>query len=96
MFKMLQWRKNRMQVNNMQMPIIMQSNLVTAGKEKRVEGNVFQITLDGYKLFILDYPVPVLKKENSSPVGKAVINEVTWKGNSTHLVYELIDLHGVN
>lgn len=78
------------------MPITMQSNLVTVGKEKRLEGNVFEISLDGYKLFILDHPVPVQKKENSSPVGKAVIKEVTWKKDSTRLVYELIDLHGVN
>jgi hypothetical protein len=85
-----------MQVENMQMPIMIQSNLVTNGNELRLEGNVFQISLDGYKLFILDHPVPVQKKENSSPVGKAVIKEVTWKENSTHLVYELIDLHGVN
>jgi Protein of unknown function (DUF2584) len=80
----------------MQMPIMIQSNLVTNGKEKRLEGNVFQISLDGYSLFILDHPVPVQKKENNSPVGKAVIKEVTWKENCTHLVYELIDLHGVN
>jgi hypothetical protein len=80
----------------MQMPITMQSNLVTSGKEKRLEGNRFEISLDGYKLFILDHPVPVFKKENSSPVGKAVIKEVTWKEESTHLVYELIDLHSVN
>ncbi|WP_077360106.1 DUF2584 family protein [Fictibacillus arsenicus] len=80
----------------MQMPITMQTNLVTLGKESRLEGNRFQIFLDGYKLFILDHPVPVLKKENSSPVGKAVIKEVAWKEDSTHLVYELIDLHGVN
>jgi Protein of unknown function (DUF2584) len=85
-----------MQVKNMQMPIMMQSNLVTGGNEKRLEGNVFQISLDGYKLFMMDHPVPVQKKENSSPAGKAVIKEVTWKENSTHLVYELIDLHGVN
>ncbi|MFG6495360.1 DUF2584 family protein [Fictibacillus sp. UD] len=78
------------------MPITMQSSLVTVGKEKRLEGNVFEISLDGYKLFILDHPVPVQKKENSSPVGKAVIKEVTWKEDSTRLVYELIDLHGVN
>lgn len=80
----------------MQMPMTMQSNLVTIGKEKRLEGNVFEISLEGYKLFILDHPVPVQKKENSSPVGKAVIKEVTWKEDSTRLVYELIDLHGVN
>jgi Protein of unknown function (DUF2584) len=85
-----------MQVKNVQMPIMMQSNLVTIGKEKRLEGNQFQIILEGYRLFMLDHPVPVLKKENSSPAGKAVIKEVTWKENSTHLVYELIDLHGVN
>jgi Protein of unknown function (DUF2584) len=80
----------------MQMPMTMQSNLVTTGKEKRVEGNMFEISLEGYKLFVLDHPVPVQKKENSSPVGKAVIKEVTWKAESTHLLYELIDLHGVN
>ncbi|KZE64204.1 hypothetical protein AWM68_13960 [Fictibacillus phosphorivorans] len=80
----------------MQMPMTMQSSLVTIGKEKRLEGNVFEISLEGYKLFILDHPVPVQKKENSSPVGKAVIKEVTWKEDSTRLVYELIDLHGVN
>ncbi|WP_197468200.1 DUF2584 family protein [Fictibacillus phosphorivorans] len=78
------------------MPMTMQSSLVTIGKEKRLEGNVFEISLEGYKLFILDHPVPVQKKENSSPVGKAVIKEVTWKEDSTRLVYELIDLHGVN
>jgi Protein of unknown function (DUF2584) len=80
----------------MQMPITMQSDLVTYGKEKRLEGNRFEILCEGYKLFLLDHPVPVLKKENSSPVGKAVIKEVTWKEESTYLVYELIDLHGVN
>jgi hypothetical protein len=85
-----------MQVKNMQMPIMMQSNLVTGGKEKRLEGNVFQISLDGYRLFIMDHPVPVQKKENTPPAGKAVIKEVKWKEESTHLIYELIDLHGVN
>ncbi len=80
----------------MQMPMNMQANLVTTGREKRLEGNVFEVSLDGYMLFILDHPVPVQKKENSSPVGKAVIKEVTWKEDTTHLVYELIDLHSVN
>jgi hypothetical protein len=80
----------------MQMPITMQTDLVTIGKENRIEGNKFQITLEGYQLFILDHPFTLRKNENSSPIGKAVVKELTWKEKTTHLVYELIDLHGVN
>jgi Protein of unknown function (DUF2584) len=80
----------------MQMPITMHTNLVTLGQEKRLDGNVFQLILQGYQLFILDHPFTLSKNENSSPVGKAVVKELTWKEGSTYLVYELIDLNGVN
>jgi hypothetical protein len=80
----------------MQMPITVHSNVVTGGKEKRIEGNKFQITLSGYQLFILDHPFTLQKNENSSPTGKAVVKELTWKEDTTQLIYELIDLHSVN
>jgi Protein of unknown function (DUF2584) len=80
----------------MQMPIIMNTNLVTLGKEKRVEGNRFELILEGYQLYMLDHPFTLQKNENSSPIGKAVVKELTWKEGSTHLKYDLIDLHGVN
>ncbi|MBY6037119.1 DUF2584 domain-containing protein [Fictibacillus nanhaiensis] len=78
------------------MPITVQATIVTAGRENRIEGNRFQITLEGYQLFILEHPFTLQKNENSSPVGKAVVKELTWKEGTTTLVYELIDLHGVN
>jgi hypothetical protein len=80
----------------MHMPINLQHTLLTNGKEKRVEGNRFQLSLSGYQLMNLDHPILLQKSENSSPVGKAVVKELTWKEGNTHLVYELIDLHGVN
>jgi Protein of unknown function (DUF2584) len=80
----------------MQMPIMMNTNLVTLGKEKRVEENRFELILEGYQLYMLDHPFILQKNENSSPIGKAVVKELTWKEGSTHLMYVLIDLHGVN
>jgi Protein of unknown function (DUF2584) len=78
------------------MPLTMNTSIVTNGFEKRLEGNTFKLELPGYHLFALNHLLNVRKTEKSQPAGKAKVIEVTWKEDITQLTYELVDLHNVN
>jgi hypothetical protein len=80
----------------MNMPFTMHTCILTNGNEKRLEGNTFNLEIDGYHLYVLNSLQSVQKTEKSQPAGKAKVVEVTWKENKTQLTYELVDLHNVN
>ncbi|MCM3718525.1 DUF2584 family protein [Fictibacillus phosphorivorans] len=80
----------------MNMPFIMQTCILTNGIEKRIEGNTFNLEIEGYHLYVLNNLLTVQKTEKSKPAGKGKVTEITWKENKTQLTYELVDLHNVN
>ncbi|MFC7371123.1 DUF2584 family protein [Fictibacillus iocasae] len=80
----------------MPMPLTLQGTIVTNGKEKRLGGNLFELNLEGYQLFLLDVPVNVRKNEKSGEAGTAVVRELTFKNGKTTIVYDLESLHSVN
>jgi serine protease inhibitor ecotin len=80
----------------MNMPLTVHTCILTDGTEKRLEGNTFQLELEGYHLYVLGSLQTVQKTAESQPSGKAEVKEITWKEEKTFIKYELVDLHNVN
>lgn len=81
----------------MKMPITMEWVVVTNGKEVRLkEDNTFSLVHRHYKLFPLNVPIEVKKTQDSETIGFAEIKELTWKNDTTTIIYELKKLKGVN
>ncbi|KZZ85804.1 MULTISPECIES: DUF2584 domain-containing protein [Bacillaceae] len=80
----------------MGMPLELNTMIVTKGREKRMEENVFTLQKDGYRLYPLDLPVEVRKTKEGEVSGRAVINKVEWENSKTILTYQLIKLNSTN
>ncbi|MTH54460.1 DUF2584 family protein [Bacillus mangrovi] len=80
----------------MGMPLELNTMIVTKGKEKRLEENIFVLRKEGYRLYPLDLPVEVRKTKDGDLSGRAIITKVEWEGSSTVLTYQLIKLNSTN
>ncbi|UAC47633.1 DUF2584 domain-containing protein [Bacillus aquiflavi] len=81
----------------MGMPIELNTLIVTKGREKREEENIFTLVKNGYRLYpIINIPIEVKKTLESDSSGSAVITKVQWENNQTMLTYQLISLKSTN
>ncbi|MEH7115262.1 DUF2584 domain-containing protein [Neobacillus niacini] len=80
----------------MGMPFELNTMIVTKGREKRVEENVFLLEKEGYRLYPIDIPIDVRKTIESDTTGTGVIKKVEWQNNSTWITYQLISLNSTN
>ncbi|MDC3412977.1 DUF2584 domain-containing protein [Aquibacillus sp. 3ASR75-11] len=82
----------------MTMPFLIEWVLVTKGKEKRLtdQENMFQITLEGYRIFPIHQTIDIKRYNNSDQIGRGEILELTLKNNQTICKYRLVSLHSVN
>ena len=80
----------------MGMPLELNTMIVTKGREKRVEENVFTLEKEGYRLYPLEIPIDVRKTMDSESSGTALIKKVELQNNSTTITYQLISLNSTN
>ncbi|MDM5330637.1 DUF2584 domain-containing protein [Neobacillus sp. CF12] len=80
----------------MGMPFELNTLIVTKGREKRVEENLFLLEKEGYRLYPIDIPIDVRKTLESDTSGSAVIKKVEWQNNFTFITYQLISLNSTN
>ncbi|HWO96969.1 MAG TPA: DUF2584 domain-containing protein [Bacillus sp. (in: firmicutes)] len=80
----------------MGMPLELNTMIVTKGKEKRVEENVFILEKEGYRLYPLDIPLEVRKTKKGEMVGTALIRKIELSNEQTVIKYELISLNSTN
>jgi hypothetical protein len=80
----------------MGMPLELNTMIVTKGREKRIEENLFVLEKEGYRLYPIDIPIDVRKTIESDTSGTAVIRKVEWQNSSTWLTYQLVSLNSTN
>jgi hypothetical protein len=80
----------------MGMPLELNTMIVTKGREKRIEENVFLLEKEGYRLYPIEIPIDVRKTMDSDSSGTAVIKKVELQNNSTTITYQLISLNSTN
>ncbi|MBT2697668.1 DUF2584 domain-containing protein [Neobacillus sp. C211] len=80
----------------MGMPLELNTMIVTKGREKRVEENVFLLEKEGYRLYPIEIPIDVRKTIDSDSSGTALIKKVELQNNSTTITYQLISLNSTN
>lgn len=80
----------------MGMPLELNTMIVTKGREKRIEENLFVLEKEGYRLYPIDIPIDVRKTIESDTSGTAVIKKVEWQNSITSLTYQLISLNSTN
>lgn len=80
----------------MGMPLELNTMVVTKGREKRVEENLFLLEKEGYRLYPIDIPIEVRKTIDSDSNGTALIKKVEWQQGSTTITYQLISLNSTN
>ncbi|MDN3018148.1 DUF2584 domain-containing protein [Paenibacillus sp. BSR1-1] len=80
----------------MGMPLELNTMIVTKGREKRVEENLFTLEKEGFRLYPIEIPVDVRKTIESESNGTAMIKKVEWQKNSTTITYQLISLNSTN
>lgn len=78
------------------MPLELNTLIVTKGKEKRIEENLFKVVKDGYRLYPIEIPVEVRKTLASETSGKAIIKKLELEQSQTTITYELIELNSTN
>lgn len=80
----------------MGMPFELNTMIVTKGSEVRVDGNLFTLTKDGYRLYPIDIPLEVRKTKEADPNGTGIIKKVVLENQKTIITYELISLNSTN
>lgn len=80
----------------MGMPLELNTLIVTKGRDKRVEENLFVLQKEGYRLYPIEIPIDVRKTLDSSSSGTALIKKVEWEKNTTTITYQLISLNSTN
>jgi hypothetical protein len=80
----------------MGMPLELNTMIVTKGKEKRIQDNMFMLQKDGYRLYPLDIPLEVRKTKKGEITGTALIRKVELSNEQTILTYELVSLNSTN
>ncbi|RPF55823.1 DUF2584 family protein [Aquisalibacillus elongatus] len=79
-------------------PLSMEWKIITYGEELRLDeaSDVFEVTLDGYKLFPIDETVEVLRHPQTNHIGIAKVVKLTFENQQTKCRYQLISLKSVN
>lgn len=80
----------------MGMPLELNTMIVTKGREKRIEENLFLLEKEEYRLYPIDIPIDVRKTIESESNGTAVIKKVEWQNSKTTITYQLISLNSTN
>ncbi|MFZ7944980.1 DUF2584 domain-containing protein [Neobacillus sp. 19] len=80
----------------MGMPLELNTMIVTKGREKRVEENLFVLIKEGYRLYPIEIPIEVRKTIDSESSGTGVIKKVEWENSTTTITYQLISLYSPN
>lgn len=80
----------------MGMPLELNTMIVTKGREKRLEENLFLLEKAGYRLYPIDIPIEVKKTIESETNGMALIKKVEWQNKNTSITYQLISLNSTN
>jgi len=80
----------------MGMPFEMNTMIVTKGREKRLEENLFSLEKEGYRLYPINIPIEVKKTIESDTSGTGIIQRVEWQGNTTVVTYQLVSLNSTN
>ncbi|WHY76538.1 DUF2584 domain-containing protein [Neobacillus sp. WH10] len=80
----------------MGMPLELNTMIVTKGREKRIEENLFVLEKEGYRLYPIEIPIDVRKTKDSDSSGIAEIKKVEWENSVTTLTYQLISLNSTN
>lgn len=80
----------------MGMPVEFQTMIVTKGKEVRQEGNLFELTKDGYRIYPLHIPIEVKRTKEGEVAGVGVVVRQTWEADTTTIRYELKALNSTN
>jgi len=78
------------------MPLELNTMIVTKGREKRVEENVFLLEKEGYRLYPIEIPIDVRKTMDSDSSGTALIKKVELQNNRTTITYQLVSLNSTN
>ncbi|CAM4247481.1 hypothetical protein BAMA_06380 [Bacillus manliponensis] len=73
------------------------TTILTNNEEVRLhtEKNIFELTLSGYYLFVMDETIPLYKTKQEQ-VGNALVKKIEWTEGRTILQYQLLSLHSVN
>ncbi|WAA11785.1 DUF2584 family protein [Fervidibacillus halotolerans] len=80
----------------MAMPFELEIEIVTEGKEKRLNDNNFQLLKEGYHLYPLNTPLKVKRFLDHNPVGEGVIYKMELSDGITTIQYKLTTLHTTN
>ncbi|MBB5326253.1 hypothetical protein HNQ34_003387 [Anoxybacillus tepidamans] len=80
----------------MGMPLELQTMIVTKGKEKRIEDNLFVLEKEGYRIYPIDIPLEVKRTLQSEVSGQAIVKKIELGNNRTIVTYELVSLHSIN
>ena len=80
----------------MGMPLELNTLIVTKGREKRIEENLFQLEKERYRLYPIEIPLDIRKTLESNSSGSALIKKLEWENNKTTITYQLISLNSTN
>lgn len=80
----------------MGMPFELNTMIVTKGKEKRLEENLFFLIKEGYRLYPIEIPVDVRRAIDSDTSGTGIIKKVEWENGRTKITYQLVSLNSTN
>jgi hypothetical protein len=80
----------------MGMPLELNTLVVTKGREKRIEENLFELIKEDYRLYPIDIPLDLRKTLESDSNGTCVIKKVEWENKKTKITYQLLSLNSVN
>lgn len=80
----------------MGMPLEFQTMIVTKGKEKRIENNLFLLEKEGYRIYPINIPLEVKRTLQSETSGQAVVKKIELANNRTIVTYELVSLQSIN
>ncbi len=82
----------------MGMPLELNTMIVTKNKETKTDQeNVYRLLKEGYRLYPMDIPVIEVRNDKAAqPFALAKINQLIWENGETQIIYELVELLGVN
>lgn len=80
----------------MGMPLELNTLVVTKGREKRIEENLFELVKADYRLYPIDIPLDIRKTLESDSSGICVIKRVEWENKQTKITYQLVSLNSTN
>jgi len=80
----------------MGMPLEFNTLVVTKGKEKRLEENMFLLEKEGYRIYPIGIPIEVRRTLQSEASGQAIVKKIELANNKTIITYELVSLYSTN